>query len=72
MKSQVSFKVDGYHNNVPILSILKSRLNNPKTSIQAEGNLLRVFVAADNTDEEVFDVCYGIQCSCVYDKTQNL
>jgi hypothetical protein len=70
MKSQVSFTFDGIHNEDAIKLILRKNLKKMKCFIAKEGyNLYRCYVGADNTNEEVMDVCKGMQNFAVYDST---
>jgi hypothetical protein len=73
MKSQVSFKFDGEHNKQPVVNILKQRLKGLKYKIETETkNVYRIYVGSSQTTEEVFNICYGIQCFAILDSNRDL
>jgi hypothetical protein len=72
-KSQVSFKFDGGHNKNLVVGILQRRLKGLKYKIENESrNVYRIYLASTESKEKTFDVCFGIQCFCVYDFSRNL
>jgi hypothetical protein len=73
MKSQVSFKFDGSHNQQPVVDVLKSRLKGLKYKIEQETNhVYRIYVASTATEEETLMVCKGIQHYALYDYNREL
>lgn len=73
MKSQVSFKFDGRHNQRPILNILKESIKNLNYKIETESrNVYKIYVAGSCGKEDTFNVCRGIQCNSILDNNKNL
>lgn len=72
-RSVVSFKFDGSHNQQPVVMLLRNRLKHMQYTIEHEAQFVyRIYVCADNTPEEIMNVCRGIQSNAVYDNTKEL
>jgi len=73
MKSQVSFRTSGEHTKSLILQILRQHLKGVKHMFeQLNAHSYRIYVAANEDETTVLEVCQRMQHTALYDNTKEI